>query len=199
MLNVDDLLLTGSILGGINQLKQLMKRFEMTDLRNVALYLGVEFNKLRNGVFLTQKSHCLQVLREFNMIERTSASIPMLVGLKLGAEECSSVVDAKRFQRLVGILIYLVTTKPKIFFVTGVMSRFMQSPRVPHLKAANHVLRYIKGALEFGIYYKNHESPTSIGHTDSDWDNYRIDRKSITDWVFKSAGGPISWSSKINE
>lgn len=35
-----------------------------------------------------------------------------------------------------------------------------------------------------------------IGYTDSDWANCRIDRKSITGWVFKSSGGPISWSSK---
>jgi len=35
-----------------------------------------------------------------------------------------------------------------------------------------------------------------IGYTDADWENCKINQKSITRWMFKSAGGPISWSSK---
>lgn len=77
----------------------------------------------------------------------------------------------------------------------GVLSRFIYNPKTLHLKAANHVLRYIKGALDFDIFYEKHTSPTVVDYTNLDWRNCRLDRKSVTSWIFKLAGGPISWSS----
>ena len=197
ILYVDDLLVTGSDNDGICSLKQkLMQRFDMIELGNVTYYLGVEFIRSNFGIFLSQKAYASQILSEFNMAACTPASVPMVEGSHLGVEDDSPKVDARKFQRLVGMLIYLVNTKPKILYATGVLSRYMHDPRVPHMEAAYHVLRYIKGALDFGILYCKDHSPTMIGYTDADWGNYKIDRKSITGWVFTSAGGPISWSSK---
>nr|PNR45110.1 hypothetical protein PHYPA_014881 [Physcomitrium patens] len=47
----------------------------MTDLRDVALYLGVQFIRTPNAIFLMQKSYCLQVLKEFDMLECSPATI----------------------------------------------------------------------------------------------------------------------------
>lgn len=130
------------------------------------------------------------------MEECTPAFVPMNIGLKLALEEDSPTVDAKRFQQIIGMLIYLVNTKTKILFVIRVLSHYMHSPRVPHMEVGEHILRYIKGLLDFGIFYGSNESPTIIGYTDTDWANCRIDKKSITGSVFKFVVGPIFWSSK---
>ena len=55
------------------------------------------------------------------------------------------------------------------------------------MEVAYHVLRYIKRALDFGMLYCKDHSPTMIGYTDANWGNCKIDRKSITGWVFTSA------------
>ena len=124
----------------------------MSDLGNVKFYLGVEFIRSSSGIFLSQKSYANQILEEFDMQTCTPAAVSMADGLNLGPEHDSPQVDAQRFQRLVGMLIYLVNTRPEILFVTGVLSRFMHDPRVPHMEAATQVLRYIRGTLDFGIF-----------------------------------------------
>jgi len=67
----------------------------------------------------------------------------MADGLNLSKEDNSPRVDPKVFQRLVGMLIYLVNTKLEILYATEILSRFMYDPRVPHMEAATQVLRYI--------------------------------------------------------
>lgn len=129
VLYVDDLLITGSNPTRVTELKtKLMKRFEMTDLGNVSLYLGVEFLRTQNGIFLSQRTYATQILREFGMMECTPASVPMIEGSCLDKEEDSPCVDAKQFQRLIGRLIYLVNTKPEILFATGVLSHSCTTP-----------------------------------------------------------------------
>jgi len=150
---VNDLLVTGSDKEGIHNLKQkLMQRFDMTDLSNVNYYLGVEFIRSSFRIFLSQRAYESQILTEFNMTECSSALVPMIEGKHLGTEEDSPKVDAYKFQRLVGMLIYLINTKPEILYATGVLSRYMHNLRVPHMEAANQALRYIRGSLDF--HYK---------------------------------------------
>ena len=173
-----------------------MQHFDMTELGNVNYYLGVEFIRSDFGIFLSQKAYASQILSEFDMETCTPSSIPMVEGTHLRTEEDSPKVDARKFQCLIGMLIYLVNTKLEILYETRVLSRYMHDPRVPHMEAAYHILRYIKGVLDFGILYRKDHSPTLIGYRDADWGNCKNDRKSITRWVFVSARGPISWSSK---
>lgn len=66
------------------------------------------------------------------------------------------------------MLIYLVNTKLEILFSIGVLSKFMHSPRVPHLHAANQILKYVKRTLDLGIFYKHNKSLTILGYTHLD-------------------------------
>ena len=117
----------------------------------------------------------------------TSTSVPMHEGAQLTIDEQSPNVDTKRYQRLVGMLIYLCNTKPEIAYAVGALSRFMHAPKTTHMEAAYQVLRYIKGALNFGIFYAKDHDCSASGYTDADWANCKLGRKSITGWVFKSA------------
>jgi len=168
----------------------------MCDLRSVKYYLGVEFIRSSFRIFLSQKTYASQILEEFDMLTCTPASIPMTDGLHLGAEENSPQMDAKKFQRLVGMLIYLVNTKPEIAYTTRVLSRSMYNPRILHMEATNQVLKYIKGACDYGIFYRKDHGNSMIGFIGANWENRKTNRKSITGWIFKLVGGPIAWSLK---
>jgi hypothetical protein len=72
----------------------------------------------------------------------------------------------------------------------------MHDPREPHRQVAKHMLRYLKGTIDFGIAYGQDESTTIMGYIDVDWGNYQDDCKSIIGYVFKSIGGPITWALK---
>ena len=61
----------------------------------------------------------------------------MEVNTKLCAHEGKDLEDATMYRTLVGSLIYLTLTRPDISYADGVMSRYMQNPKKPHLEAKN--------------------------------------------------------------
>lgn len=66
--------------------------------------------------------------------------------------EGSVLVDTKRYQRLVGKLIYLPYTRPNIAFSVSIVSQFMHSPYEEHLEKVYTILRYLKAKPEKGSF-----------------------------------------------
>ena len=49
------------------------------------------------------------------------------------------------------------------------LSHYMVDPRRVHLIAAKHVMRYLKGTLEFGLCYSSDSEFRLFGYIDSNW------------------------------
>lgn len=91
---------------------------------------------------------------------------------------------------------YLTATRPDMMFVVNLLSRYMERPTELHLQAAKRALRYLKGTLDFGLFYKKEGNEKLIGYTDSDYAGDQDDRKSTSGYVFMMSSGAVSWSSK---
>ena len=128
------------------------------------------------------------------MADCKPVSTPMEVNVKLSAEDASSLVDIKKYRKLVGSLIFLTNTRLDISFSVGVLSTFSNKPRESHWKEGMRVLRYIRGTLEYDITYN--EGDTLIGYCDSNWAGDCDSRKSVYGYCFSLGSGPFSWSSK---
>ena len=64
------------------------------------------------------------------------------------------VVDAILYRQLVGSLMYLVNMRPNIFYAVNQLSQAMVKPTKLFWKAGKHVLRYMRGTSEYGLWYK---------------------------------------------
>ena len=91
---------------------------------------------------------------------------------------------------------YLTNTRPDIFFVVNTLSQYMVDPRRVHLIAANHVMRYLKGTLEFGLCYSSDSEFRLFGYTDSDWAGSTTDRKNTFGCCLSLGSSMISWLSR---
>ncbi|XP_060670943.1 secreted RxLR effector protein 161-like [Ziziphus jujuba] len=120
----------------------------------------------------------------------------MEVNAKLSAYEGKDLEDATMYQQLVGSLIYLTLTRPDISFAVGVVSRYMQSPKKPHLEAVRRILRYVKGTINLGLLYKRGEECKLVGYCDADYAGDHDTRRSTTGYIFSLGSGAISWCSK---
>ena len=78
---------------------------------------------------------------------------PIVPVCKLMKDENGAKVDKTHFKHIVGSLRYLIATRSNVMFVVGLISRYMENPTKLHLQIAKRVLRYLKGTLEFGIFY----------------------------------------------
>jgi hypothetical protein len=69
-------------------------------------------------------------------------------------------------------------------------------PRHVHLVAAKHVMRYLKGTIDYGLSYDRDHNFTLSGYTDSDWEGSVADRKSTSRCCFNLGSTMILWQSR---
>ena len=102
---------------------------------------------------------------------------PMDSNLKLLADDSSELVDMTHYRQIIGSLMYLKNTGPYICFAVNTLSQYLVQPRRVHLVTAKHVMRYLKGTIDFGLYYDDSHEYRLYGYTDTDWDGSISDRK----------------------
>jgi hypothetical protein len=194
---VDDLFLTGEEKLIIDCKKKLAAEFEMKDLGLMHYFLGLEvWQKSPEKIFLNQGKYAVEILKRFDMLECKSMNTPMETKLKLLVDTSSEVIDATLYKQIIGSLMYLTTTKPDICFDVNTLSQFLVEPRRVHLVAAKHVMRYLKGTLDFGISYNGDHDFRLSGYTNSDWAGSVSDRKSTSGCCFSLGLAMISWQSR---
>jgi hypothetical protein len=127
------------------------------------------------------------------MLECKSMNTPMEAKLKLLVDISSNLIDATLYRQIIGSLMYLMNTKPDICFAVNTLSQFLVEPRRVHLVAAKHVMRYLKGTMDYGLSYDDF---TLTGYTDVDWAGSVADKKSTSGCCFSLGSAMISWQSR---
>jgi hypothetical protein len=196
LLYVDDLFLTGEEKLIAECKKRLAAEFEMKDLGLMHYFLGLEVWQSPERIFLNQGKYTVEVLKRFNMLECKSMNTPMETKLKLLVDTSSDLIDATLYRQIIGSLMYLMNTRPDICFAVNTLSQFLVEPRHVHLVAAKHVMRYLKGTMDYGLNYDGDHDFTLSGYTDSDWARSVADRKRTSGCYFSLGSAMISWQSR---
>ena len=76
------------------------------------------------------------------------------------------------------------------------LSEFLTYLRHVHLIAAKHILRHLKGTVDYGLKYEANQKTNLHHYVDFDWADNSIDRKSTLGYCFSMGLGVISWFSK---
>ena len=143
----------------------LMKTFDMKCLGPTTYCLGLQVQHTHNGIFLHQQTYVQKVLKLFHMDEAHPMVAPMKSRIKTNddpyqpREEEEEVIDKQRYLTAVGSLTYLTThTRPDIAFATSILARHSESPTMRHRNGVKHLLRYLKGTSNLGVYYQKNNS-----------------------------------------
>ncbi|GJZ19764.1 cysteine-rich receptor-like protein kinase 8 [Tanacetum coccineum] len=103
--------------------------------------MGIEVTRADQGIFISQKKHTLELLKEYGVLNVRPYKLLKDPSLKLQADMGSPLVDPETYKRLIGKLIYLTVTRPDICYTVQLLSQFMQNPISIHMQAAKHLLR----------------------------------------------------------
>ncbi|KAE8683109.1 hypothetical protein F3Y22_tig00111215pilonHSYRG00067 [Hibiscus syriacus] len=196
-LYVDDLIFTGSNPSMFNEFKDvMMKEFEMTDMGLMAYYLGIEIKQQKDEIFISEERYANEILKKFKMENCKPISTPAEYGIKMTKHEEGESVDPTFFKSLIRSLRYLTCTRPDILHAVGLVSRYMESPTTTHFKVAKRILRYLKGTIDFGLFYSVSNDYKFVGYNDSDWGGDIENRMSTTGFVFFMGDIAFTWMSK---
>ena len=122
---------------------------------------------------------------------------PIVPGFKLSEDREGARIDATLYKQLIGSLMYITATRPDLMYVVCLLSKYMANPTDLHMQAAKRVLRYLKGTVELGLFYKRGENVGELlAYTNNDYVGNTDDRKNTSGYVFLLSGGPVSWASK---
>ena len=91
---------------------------------------------------------------------------------------------------------YLTNTKPDICFAVNTLGQYLVQPRRVHLVTTKHVMRYLKGTIDFGLYYDGIHEYRLYGYTDVDWDGSILDMKNTLGRCFSLGSAMSSWFSR---
>ena len=199
-----------------NQLKALLvKRFNTKDMGESTWILGMRIHRDRKlrTITLSQELYITKALEKYGLAQCKIADTPEAVGVAHAepTEEQRKPADRQRFMEITGTLMYAaIATRPDIAHAVHYLASNMLAPTQMHMTAAERVLRYLAGTKEVGLIFgsrngsdvgdsrgrQSHGQIDICAYSDADWANNKADRKSVTGWVVKLNGDPISWASK---
>ncbi|GKA47017.1 integrase, catalytic region, zinc finger, CCHC-type containing protein [Tanacetum coccineum] len=90
---------------------------------------------------------------KYGMDSYDPVDTPMVDRIKLDEDPLGILVDQTRFRSMVGSLMYLTASRPDLVFVVCMCARYQASPTKKHLEALKRVFRYLRGTINWGLWY----------------------------------------------
>lgn len=201
LLYVDDILIVGSNMQEINNVKQqLSEHFAMKDVGATKHILGIWFNKDKTLVtlMLSQVEYISKVLNRFNIKDAKPMSTLLGVHFKLSKEQSAKIakehanMENVPYASTIGSLMYaMVCIRPNIVHAVGAVSRYMNNPCKTHWEAIKWILRYLQGTANLALCFRS-ENIAFAGYVDVDLAGNVDNRKSTTGYVYTFGGTAVS-------
>lgn len=77
-------------------------------------------------------------------------------------------VDHTMYRSMIGSLLYVTTTRLDVMQVVRVTARFQSAPKETHVNVVKRIFRYIKGTMDFQLWYPKGEYFVLTACTDAD-------------------------------
>ena len=93
-------------------------------------------------------------------------------------------------------LLYLIASRSVICFSVGVCAMYQANVIESHVVAVKQIIRFVRGIVNYGIWYTNDNNYSLVGFNDADWAGNADDRKSTTGGCFYLGNNLVTWHSK---
>ncbi|GJW87851.1 putative ribonuclease H-like domain-containing protein [Tanacetum coccineum] len=173
--------------------KLMHEKFQMSSMGELTLFLGLQVQQKKDGIFISQDKYVDEILKKFEFTKVKTASTPMKTQKPLLKDEDDEEVDVHMYRSMIGSLMYLTSSRPDIMFAVCACARYQVNPKVSHLHAVKRIFRYLKGQLKLGIWYLKDSSFDLVAYTYSDYAGASLDRKSTTGGCQFFGSRLISW------
>eukprot|EP00253_Pinus_taeda_P012931 PITA_12931 len=157
---------------------------------------GMEVCQKDGEVFVSQGKYANEILKRFHMEKCKPMQTPLAGNWRKEDATSGEVVAAIVYWQFMGLLMYLVNARPDLCFAVNQLSQAMVQPTNLFWKVAKHVLRYLRGTSQYGLWYRQTEGVKLQGFTDADWARSPSDWKITSGGIFNLVSAPVSWYSR---
>ena len=149
-LYVDDMLIFSANIDSINKTKEfLSSKFEMKDLGEVDVILGVKAIKTENGYTLSQAHYVEKILRKLDCFDVVPVKTPYDPNVHL-VKNTGNGVSQGEYAQVIGSLMFLMNcARPDIAYAVSRLSRYTHNQSNQHWIALKRVLKYLRGTMEW--------------------------------------------------
>ena len=147
-----------------------------------------------NGVLIHQSPYTEKVLKRFYTDKSHPLSSPMVVrSLEVTKDPFQ---PKEENEELLGPKVpYLSAnyTRPDIAFSVNLLARYSSTPTKRHWNGIKHILRYLRGTSDMGLFYSKAMESQLLSYVDA---GYLLDphkARSQTGYIFTYGNTAISW------
>lgn len=174
----------------------MQNKFKLKDLGDLKYFLGLEISRNKAGISVCQRKYALTLLEDTGFLGAKPCNTPMDPSIKLNEKDGEPLQDVTEYRRLIGRLLYLTLTRPDLAYSVNKLSQFVAAPRTPHLKAAQHLLRFLKTTPGQGLFFSARSSLKLRAYADSDYASCKVSWRSTSGHCVFLGDSLISWKSK---
>ncbi|GKD83408.1 hypothetical protein Tco_1350247 [Tanacetum coccineum] len=115
---------------------------------------------------------------------------------KLDEDLLGIPVDQTWFRSMVGSLMYVIASRPDLVFDVCICARYQASPTKKHLEAIKRVFRYLRGTINWGLWYTKDTAMALTAYADADHACCQDTRRSMSGSAQFLRDKLVSWSLK---
>jgi hypothetical protein len=154
----------------------LKNEFEIKDLGKTKFCLGLQIEHTSKRILIHQSPYTEKVLKHFHMDKAHPLSSPMVVRTLDVKKDpfCPKEDDEENlgpkvpYLSTIGALMYLTNcTRPDIAFLVNLLARYSSAPTQRHWNGVKHVLRYLRGTIDMGLFYPHCSNPQLVGYANA--------------------------------
>ena len=196
---VDDILLTGSNVIGIqNTLQLLQKRYKIRILGYPSQFLNIHIVKTETGkLFLHQTTYIELLLKKLNIEDCDLIKVPIVPFSSQNTIKVNSQKLNLTYRQIIGALLFVANfTRPDITYAVNFLARYQVNPLELQWTLLKILLLYLSGTKSLGILF----DCTGVGmdvFVDADYGGDPQTRRSTTGYVVRLFGCPVTWASRI--
>lgn len=117
---------------------------------------------------------------------------PMVTGYKFSMEYLSKDANQRMYRSMIGSLLYVTNSRPDVMQAIGQIACFQGEPKESHVVVVKRIFWYLKGTIDFGLWYPKGNDFSTTTYTNADWPGSIDHRKSTNGFTFYLGGCFVS-------
>ncbi|GJT15996.1 retrovirus-related pol polyprotein from transposon TNT 1-94 [Tanacetum coccineum] len=176
--------------------KILCSQFKMSMMGKISFFLGLQISQSLRGIFINQSKYALESLKKYGMESSDPVDTLMVKKSKLDEDTQGKVIDPTHYRGMIGTLMYLTASRPDLTFVVCMCARYQAKPTEKHLHVVKRIFKYLKGTVNWGLWYPKDSSIALTAYEDADHAGCQDTRRSTSGSMQLLGDRLVSLSSK---